>query len=251
MKRKEALTFLELSETSTENQIKKRLEEKLKYYEGLSKNSPSAFLRRLNAQHLSTAILIQNHIHSVLPPQVTVPPGNAANKIKDSVNEEQNPVTMPVILSSALRASSKKEEIKEPFAFLVRHTENQLVKPFSLFNGKNYIGRKPHPSFKPFIALEEDEFVSKVHAVIYVDEEQTMCYIDDSSLSNEGKPSRNGTFLNGNKQRLTDKHKLTENDTIQVGETKLIFRMNTNHISKIVKEVEDTDYMNTVVIRRK
>ena len=245
MNYKEALIFLELPETATDKQIKKRLDEKQAFFERMSEQAPSAFLRRLNTQHLTKVMLIRKEGILLQQPIIIID-----KKEETELNEQALP-TMPVILPSALKASFKKKPVNEPLAFLVRHTENQSVKPFPLFSGKNYIGRKPHPSLKPFIALEDDEYVSRVHAVIYIDEKESVeCFIDDSAVSNEGKPSKNGTFLNGNKQRITSKFPIKENDAIQIGETKLIIRINSKHINKIVEEVEDRDYMNTVIIRR-
>lgn len=255
MNRKETLQMLELPETATDLQIKKKLEEKLAHFEELSNNSPSAFLRRLNAQQLSKLVLIKKDILSLLQ-QPILPIKEINEVIMDDVEEEESSLTIPVILSSTSKGSIKKEknitktEISEPFAYLIRHTENQSVKPFPLFAGKNYIGRKIHASLKPFLALDDDEFVSRVHAVIYIDDKNPDgSFIDDSALSNEGKPSKNGTFLNGDNDRITGKVKINENDTIQIGETKLIFRINTTQLNKIVEEVEDKDYMHTVVIR--
>jgi len=250
MNPKDAFTFLELPENATDTQIKKRLEEKLAHYEHLSQHSPSAFLRRLNNQHLSKALLIRKEIASILPKPLTIPVA-AEEEIEVTAEpaiEENNSNTMPVIVSAALRTSAGKKGMNEPIAFLVRHTENKPVKPFPLYSGKNFIGRKVHSSLKPFIALEDDEFVSRLHAVIFVEEEEA-CYIDDSASSNEGKPSKNGTFINGDKQRVTERCRLNDNDAIQIGETKLIFRMNNTSIKKIVEEVQESDYMHTVIIR--
>jgi len=254
MNRKEALTFLELPESATDKQIKKKLEEKKDFFERLCEHAPSAFLRRLNAQHLSKLMLIQEEgVLASSQTAIDIPGSTDLVVLDDSAEDNPTQHIMPVIISSALKPAlaKEKEPVKEPIAFLVRHTENQSVKPFPLFVGKNYIGRRQHPSLKPFIALEEDEYVSRLHAVIFLeDKEPAEFYIDDSALSNEGKASKNGTFLNGNKQKVTDKTLLNENDTIQIGETKLILRINKTHINKIVEEIKDLDYMHTVVIRK-
>jgi hypothetical protein len=133
----------------------------------------------------------------------------------------------------------------EPVAWLIRHTENQSSKTFPLYPGKNFLGRKPLPGLTPFIEVEEDPYISKVHAVLFA--ESNGIYINDPSPE-EGKPSKNGIFINANENRLTAKTRLKENDTVQIGVTKLILRYNNSSIKKIVQEVEETDYMHTVVI---
>ena len=47
---------------------------------------------------------------------------------------------------------------------------------------------------------------------------------------------------------MTKKTKLKENDTIQIGVTKLILRYNNNAINKIIKEVEKSKFMHTVAL---
>lgn len=253
MNRKEALSFLELLENSSDQQIRKRLEEKISQFEELSNNSPSAFLRRLNSQHLSKLIVLQKDVLILLQKPVSIKPVKEEIDSKDNVmNDEISSLTMPVILPAALKGSFKKEVIEEPkpVAFLVRHTEDKSIKPFPLFKGRNYFGRKQHPTLAPFLALEEDEFVSRVHAVLFSDGNGANdFYIEDSADSNEGKPSKNGTYINGNKERINGKVKLKEKDTIQIGETKLIFCMNTRQLDKIIEEIEEKDYMHTVVVR--
>ncbi len=132
-----------------------------------------------------------------------------------------------------------------PVAWLIRHTENQSSKTFPLYPGKNFLGRKPKDGLTPFIEVEEDPYISKVHAVLYAEN-------GDISVSDPtgevGKPSKNGIFINADDNRLTAKTRLWENDTIQIGVTKLILRHNNKAIVKIVREVEELDYMHTVVI---
>jgi hypothetical protein len=249
MDRKEILSVLELSENAADFQIIKKLEEKIQQYEELSNNSPSAFLRRLNAQQLSKLELIKKQLPIVLQQPITA---TEIKKEEIKTGPESSSLTMPVILSSVMRKLIVKEEpeVKEPPAYIIRHTENKSIKSFPLFPGKNYIGRKPHGTLSQFIALEDDEFVSRIHAMIYIDGRKAEdSYIDDSASSNEGKASKNGTFLNGNKKRIISKTSLKDNDVIQAGETKLIFRFNTKKIDLMLQETEEKDYMHTVVIR--
>lgn len=269
MTRTEALEFLELPGNATAIQMAERIKEKLERCEWLAEHAPSAFLRQLNGRHLTQVLQIQKATHLLEPPlpepapvdeqdiqqpepevgepevpeeespEIPVPPEAPADPAPDTPlppTEEQ-----PTFL--------EKPAPEEPLAFLIRHTENQSAKPFPLYAGKNYVGRKMHPILKPFIVLEEDEYVSRVHAVIEMQADPFESYIEDSASSNGGKPSMNGTYLNGAQQRMLSRTKLQENDTIQIGETKLRFRINTTHLQKIVEEVENSDFMHTVVVR--
>ena len=73
-------------------------------------------------------------------------------------------------------------------------------------------------------------------------------FIVDSKSSNNGSASKNGTYINGKKERITIKVKLQENDTIQVGVTKLVFKLNTKELSEILEDVQKSNYTNTVVL---
>ena len=138
----------------------------------------------------------------------------------------------------------------EPVGWLVRHTENKSVKSFPLFFGKNYIGRKIQPGFKPFIEVEDDLFVSRIHAVLTVEGAAPfMFYITDSPATNGGKPSKNGTYVNGSGERVHVKTVLRDYDTVQIGETKFVLRFEIGDLLKMQEEVEDRAYMHTVVIK--
>lgn len=240
---KEALEFLELPEGAAGNQIKQRLHEKLAYFEHLSENAPSDFLKRLNRQHFAKAKSLEQEMvqWNLSGAEVVLDDSDDASAYDESI-----PLTTPVIVSS--KNAARQPAPVEPVAWLVRHTENQSAKTFSLFTGKNYIGRKADPALKPFIVIEDDAFVSRVHAIIYIEEGNPVkFYIADTDAANGGKASKNGTYINGNEIRITQKLLLKENDTIQVGMTKLILKLNNNSINHIIREVERSKFMHTVV----
>src|SRR5258708_3149871 len=159
--------------------------------------------------------------------------------IEAGIAAELDPVVEPEVVAESM------EREPAPVAWLIRHTENQSAKTFPLYPGKNFLGRKPRPDLVPFIEVEGDPYISKVHAVLYA--EKAGLFISDPS-GEEGKPSKNGIFINADDNRLTEKTRLKEKDTIQIGVTKLILRYNNNPIVKMVQEVEEQDYMHTVVI---
>ena len=100
----------------------------------------------------------------------------------------------------------------------------------------------------PFYTLiDEDPYISRIHAVIYVENIDTLhLYICDSDLDNGGKASKNGTYINGHNSRIVKKIKIKENDTIQVGITKLVLKYNAGNLEEIVNEVEQQNYVDTI-----
>ncbi|HWK03339.1 MAG TPA: FHA domain-containing protein [Puia sp.] len=278
MTKSEALEFLELPETATDSEIKIRVEDKLAYFERLSEKAPSDFLKRLHARNAAKVSEIQMQSKK-WPSYVTPEPELASqpdpliqpNPEPEFVQEEMDmpeevvipeaivipePFVTPdpaigAVIAAGLDPVVEPEVIAEsvvdpaPVAWLVRHTENQSSKTFPIYPGKNYLGRKPRPDLVPFIEVEEDPYISKVHAVLYTENDRL--FISDPS-GDEGKPSKNGIFINADENRLTEKTRLKEKDTIQIGVTKLILRFNNSSIGKIVQEVEEQDYMHTVVI---
>lgn len=47
---------------------------------------------------------------------------------------------------------------------------------------------------------------------------------------------------------LHNPEKLNDHDTLQVGVTKFVLRFNTSNIEKILEEVGESEYLNTVAI---
>jgi hypothetical protein len=279
MDRKEALEFLELPEFATPGEIKERLESKLAYFELLSEKAPSQFVRRLHARNVARVKEIIGASKSW--PAATAPaltewppipemiedagavkpaePERATEPEKPAVaSAEPEPLTtapaeptvqeQPAAPAKPAAAPAKPAE-KEPVAWLIRHTENQSPVSFPLYPGKNYLGRKEKPGAQPFVKVEEDPYISKVHAVIIVEAGAGhTLFLADDPATNGDKASTNGTYLNGMEDRITTKTRLRNNDTIQIGITKLILRYNDSGLEDIVREVEQKDYMHTVVI---
>ena len=139
----------------------------------------------------------------------------------------------------------------KPAGWLVIHTEGKEKITFALKEGKNLIGRKTKKNI-PNIAIS-DKYISRHHAVIYVKQNKKYEYeyfiVDNADAL--GKPSKNGTFINGNSNRIAEKSiELKDNDTIQIGLTKLVLKT-----TKVAIDVEDavklvgkTDYKKTVAL---
>lgn len=238
MNRNEVLEFLELPETASDADLKTRLSDKLGYFQTLSENAPSDFLRKVYLQNIEKVHTIQRTLF-----QETV---SASKPLHHPMAQSQQAYSYQEQPKSHFQSQGHPNQ--NPVAWLVRHTENQSAKTFPLFPGRNVVGRNPQPGVNT-ILLDDDAYVSRVHAVIDVAVSHSIdFYISDNPSANGGKASKNGTYLNGNDHRLVQKTKLKENDTIQLGMTKLILRHNNTSINKIVHEVEESDYMKTVVI---
>jgi FHA domain len=258
MTKKEALDFLELSESASDSEIKAKLADKLSYFELLSEKSPSVFLRRIQEQNVAKVKLIQKESVQwseikeadklpFIPEPEQKPVSNISVKVDSQPRPEPAPYQDPAELS---RTQVRAKPGSEPAGWLVRHTENKSIKSFPVFAGKNFIGRKIQPGLKPFIEVEEDLFVSRVHAVLYVEGAAPYSFfISDTSSSNGGKPSKNGTYINGGGDRINGKIILHDYDTVQIGETKFVLRFDITDILKMQEEVEDKGYMHTVVIK--
>lgn len=249
MTKNEALEFLELSENATDFEIRMRIADKLSYFEELSENAPSDFLRRLHGKNVTKVKMIREESAQWMSPesrsQVILP---LEPDTDSSSAEEEDFLATTIIIASGSKSAQKKQTAPEPVGWLVRHTESQSSTTFPIYLGKNFIGRKMQPGLSPFILLEDDAYISRVHAVIYVQKGDPFeFYILDSAASNNGNASKNGTYVNGNESRISAKTRLHENDTIQIGVTKLILKFNTKDLNTIVEEVEKRDYVNTVI----
>ena len=133
--------------------------------------------------------------------------------------------------------------------WLIVHTENKKTETFDLFEGINYIGRKKKDDKANSVLIEDDPFVSRTHAFIKCKEAagelQFVLYDGDGN-----KPSVNGVFLNGNDDRIKERCLLKENDTVQIGTTKLVFKIKKVHrsITGELEEILRTDYIRTIDI---
>ncbi len=134
--------------------------------------------------------------------------------------------------------------------WLVVHTEGHKHQTYELKYGKNILGRKT-PNFSPDVIIN-DPFVSRRHAVIIVQLNKYNIYeynIIDNEDVNEGKPSLNGTYVNGSIERIHDKPvRIIDGDTIQIGETKLVLKTSDINIDveEAIKLVKRQEFQTTV-----
>lgn len=135
--------------------------------------------------------------------------------------------------------------------WLFVHDENTTRQSFDLKPGKNIIGRKS--SFPANIAIEtRDEYMSRRHCIIEVIRNAGTGFSFRLSDYN----AVNGTFINGHLQKKLDPSDillLGDGDVLQLGLTKIAFRVNTNMLSKekILVQLNEVAYAPTVYIKRK
>ena len=233
MTRKEVLEFLELPDSSTDKDIRIRMNDKLTYFQRLSENAPNDFLRKLHT----------SNTEKIKTLQIEMLGADAANNNRDAKNNH-----LPVSSYQYQEPVAQAQPNALAVAWLVRHTENQSAKTFPLYYGKNFVGRANQPT-NHTVVINDDPYVSRVHAMLdVISINPLQINVHDEAASNGGKPSKNGTYINGDDRRLSKKLTIRENDTVQIGTTKLIVRLNNTSIHKIVQEVEESDYMKTVVI---
>lgn len=228
MDKQEAFDFLELKATATEAEIRKRLEEKQRYFEQLSATAPGDFLQKLHRKNIEKV----QAIRELLFPSGAAAAARPGPPVGDS------------------RAAYVQEPPRQavPVAWLICHTEQQSARPHALFAGENYIGREAMPG-RQSVLLQGDPYISRLHAVLEVQGgAQQQVFLQDAAAIT-GKPSKNGVYVNGGSQRIQERVQLQENDTVQVGVTKLMLRFNREvPVSRMVEEVSNTEYIKTVVI---
>ncbi len=95
------------------------------------------------------------------------------------------------------------------------------MQSFPLLPGKNIIGRLGSTTVNS-IAVD-DEFMSRAHAVVeFTAGSARKVLLYDIGEMAGNKPSTNGVYLNGNKDRLLAAVPLTEGDAFQVGYSKFV-----------------------------
>lgn len=143
---------------------------------------------------------------------------------------------------------------KNVVAWLILHTENQEPIYFDLFEGVNVIGRG-EPKRPADVEIHNDQYVSRFHAYIRIFQtpQKLFLYAIYDGLLTPPKPSLNGVYVNGNKERLkmNDAHYLKDGDTVQIGLTKLVFKSREmmGNVEEAFTQVLETEYTQTVIIK--
>lgn len=229
----EALEFIGLREPLTEEAVLNKYKERFNYFQMLYANAPNKVIEKIQQQNLEKL----NQVKKILLE------GIAAKK-KAFEKKFVEPVAPPQPKGAA--AGGKGE-----VGWLIVHTENKAVETFGLYEGINYIGRKKKDEGASTIVIQNDPFVSRTHAFIKCKPAGDTIHIElyDGDGS---KPSVNGVFLNGNHNRINQNCSLAENDTIQIGTTKLVLKLKKEHrsITGEIEEVMNTDFIRTIDIEK-
>ena len=233
MDKAEALVFIGLKEPLNEDVVRDKYKERFNYFRMLYSNAPSKAVEQIQQQNLQKLKLVKK----MLLDEITAK--------KNRVDREYDDVR------PALKPESLAIETKPLVGWLIVHTEHKEMKTFDLYEGVNYIGRKKSDDKANRILIEDDPFVSRTHAFIKCKKVkgklQFQLYDGDGS-----KPSANGVFINGNEKRIKEYCLLQENDTVQIGTTKLVFkvRKDDRSISGEVDEIMRTDFVRTIDVRK-
>ncbi|WP_299458729.1 FHA domain-containing protein [uncultured Microscilla sp.] len=132
------------------------------------------------------------------------------------LKSQQNPLGITTSFHEEIAPPPSSHSKNMIIAWLVVHTENQPTLLHELKQGKYVIGRAI-PGNIPDITLNNDQFASRKHAELKVGTHEI--YIVDLE-------SRNGVYVNGQAQSVGKSfpQALSDGDTIQVGETKMVLK---------------------------
>lgn len=231
MDKAEALGFIGLKEPISEEAVDDKYKERFNYFQMLYSNAPNKVVEQIQQQNLHKL----NQVKNMLLEEI-------AAKKKNFDKKHASSITKP-------KPEAAKIEKKPVVGWLIVHTENKKAETFDLYEGINYIGRKKKDDKANSILIENDPFVSRTHAFIKCNEAggklQYVLYDGDGN-----KQSINGVFLNGNDVRIHQHCSLKENDTVQIGTTKLVFKIKKDHrsITGELEEVMRTDFIRTIDI---
>lgn len=233
MDKAEALEFIGLKEPYSDEALRNRYTERYNYFQMLYANAPSKVIEKIQQQNIEKL----NQVKRMLLEELAVRKANLERK--------------PSKPSGRVKPIPLQPEGKPVVAWLIVHTENKKAETFDLYEGINYIGRKKKDDTANNIMIKDDPFVSRTHAFIKCKEVNGVLQFDlyDGDGS---KPSANGVFLNGYETRVKQHCPLAENDTIQIGTTKLVFKIRKDHRSR-TGELEDvlrTDFIRTIDINK-
>lgn len=213
------LEILDLSGAPSEAQIKQKLIEKFVYFKALINNAPTLHLKMIYEKNIEQLEQIRENLG------------------------------LNIDFDEPLKFSNSTNEKNSSIAVLIRHTEEKSTKSYTLDQGINYIGRDKL-SNKNKIVIDDDDYISKQHAVIEVVNSNPIKVTVYDIGHITGKFSTNGVFVNGFENRIAGKLELAEDDTIQVGYTKFVFRFSeSSRLNEAVEEVDAMEFTKTVFIK--
>lgn len=231
----EITSFLDLSDGASGPEIKAKALEKKKFFEHLSNNSQNQVLKNLHQKNVEKVNAILQFLEQQKSYVAPTPPPAPTPPAYQNHFSDLSP-TKPAIVQGANA---------QELGWLVRHTEGLPTLSYAIFEGTNVIGREEHPELYS-IVYPHDKYISRQHAVIEAKLDTSISFVLKDGV---GNPSKNGTYLNAAEQRLVSPASLKDGDTIQIGMTKLILKVNQGvALKQIEHAVEESEYMKTVII---
>lgn len=203
----------------------------------------------LTNEDLSDNQYVPNDSEKVIPLNL-----NSQKTIISNASDKRTPSnSSPKIIKKILNKNPNKTG-KVVAGWLIIHTENIEPLSYDLFVGENFFGTEAE-GYKVDIPIKNDIYVSRSHANIQITKDFLHRFhyelIDDGTGRKQG-PSLNGTYINGNQKRIQKETKvfLKDGDTIQVGETKLVFKTVSQSISmkEAAQKVLVSDYTKTIIL---
>lgn len=159
------------------------------------------------------------------------------------LKSQHNPLSITSSFQSHEPPKTMPESMHMVIAWLIVHTEGQPALLHELKEGKYLIGRAI-PGNIPDIALNSDQFASRKHAEVKVAPQEI--YVVDLD-------SKNGVYVNGQPQPIgrSFPQALSDGDTIQVGETKMVLKVKTSTKDEIsaLKTVRKMPYTPTIRVK--
>ncbi|MCQ2252710.1 MAG: FHA domain-containing protein [Bacteroidales bacterium] len=136
--------------------------------------------------------------------------------------------------------------------WLILHTEGLEPISYELHEGRNRIGRISSQN-TPDVGVADDKLMSRNHAVLVVrlNERNVYEYILADNAAIQGKPSLNGTYVNGNSERIGDNPVfLKDGDTIQCGVTKFVLQTAqvAVNVDDAIRLTQKVGYANTIPV---
>ena len=214
---------LNISGDFSTEELLKMASDKYAFYQNLVQNAPNDYLKKIQIKNRDEIQILVGKISNATEPKAGYKPENSFNEKSQSKKTNSN---------------------EESVALLIVHTENQKSQSFDLREGKTVIGRFIDENINK-IELANDQYISRLHTIINISGNN--CEIGDAG-SFGFKASTNGVYINGFPKRLVGILNLNDGDTIQIGNTKLVFKWLNSSKSKIENEVRHTNYVNTVII---
>jgi hypothetical protein len=236
MNKEEALSFIGLKEPASRQEITARYSERKNYFQMLFENAPNKTIEKIQLQNLNKLEIVKQTLVNEMIER------KAAKAGKPAPPEYKQQTEAPEVIDT---------DEKIVLGWLIIHTENKPAITFNLYPGVNYLGRKKRDDDANYIIVEEDPFISRTHAFIKCrpvnGQYEFKLYDGDGS-----KPSVNGVYLNGQEKRVNKYCLLNEDDTIQLGNTKLMFRKNKDSSSESqeIEAVLKTDYIKTIGVEK-